>query len=156
MKHWPKVGSIGQWIPQKIGHKWLYSNWTCNKYFFNKYVTWNKNWKNFYQAASSNNYFIILVLPEFSKKNSSSIFCKYFGRCFFSFFSYLTHITYLHSNTYLPQIETHPFDHCKSSVIRQKGETQNGCFKKTKHVKFSEKQTFLPRWYAHVRVRISG
>ena len=25
------------------------------------------------------------------------------------------------------------------SVIRQKGESQNGCFKKTKHVKFSEK-----------------
>ena len=27
----------------------------------------------------------------------------------------------------------------KSSVIRQKGESQNGCFKKTKHVKISEK-----------------
>ena len=26
-----------------------------------------------------------------------------------------------------------------SSVIRQKGESQNGCFKKTKHVKFFEK-----------------
>ena len=26
-----------------------------------------------------------------------------------------------------------------SSVIRQKGKSQNGCFKKTKHVKFSEK-----------------
>ena len=26
-----------------------------------------------------------------------------------------------------------------SSVIRQKGESQNGCFKKTKQVKFSEK-----------------
>ena len=25
------------------------------------------------------------------------------------------------------------------SVIRQKGESQNGCFKKTKHAKFSEK-----------------
>ena len=30
-----------------------------------------------------------------------------------------------------------------SSVIRQKGESQNGCFKKAKHAKFSEKQTFL-------------
>ena len=30
-----------------------------------------------------------------------------------------------------------------SSVIRQKGESQNGCFKKTKYVKFSEKRTFL-------------
>ena len=31
----------------------------------------------------------------------------------------------------------------KTSVIRQKGESQNGCFKKTKHAKFSEKRTFL-------------
>ena len=38
------------------------------------------------------------------------------------------------------------------SVIRQKGESQNGCFKKTKHAKFSEKRTFLTPWYAHVRV----
>ena len=30
-----------------------------------------------------------------------------------------------------------------SSVIRQKGESQNGCFKKTKHAKFSEKRAFL-------------
>ena len=30
-----------------------------------------------------------------------------------------------------------------SSVIRQKGESQNGCFKKAKHPKISEKQTFL-------------
>ena len=28
-------------------------------------------------------------------------------------------------------------------VIKQKEESQNGCFKKTKHAKFSEKQTFL-------------
>ena len=28
-----------------------------------------------------------------------------------------------------------------SSVIRQKGESQNGCLKKTKHAKFSEKMT---------------
>ena len=31
-----------------------------------------------------------------------------------------------------------------SSVIRQKGESQNRCFKKTKRAKFSEKRTFLP------------
>ena len=31
-----------------------------------------------------------------------------------------------------------------SSVISQKGESQNGCFKKTKNGKFSEKQTFTP------------
>ena len=30
-----------------------------------------------------------------------------------------------------------------SSVIRQKGESQNGGNKKTKHAKFSEKRTFL-------------
>ena len=32
------------------------------------------------------------------------------------------------------------------SVIRQNGESQNGCFKKTKHAKFSGKQTFLSPW----------
>ena len=34
---------------------------------------------------------------------------------------------------------------CKhnASVIRQKGESQNGCFKNKKHAKFSEKRTFL-------------
>ena len=30
----------------------------------------------------------------------------------------------------------------KASVIKQNGESQNGCFKKTKHAKFSGKQTF--------------
>ena len=30
-----------------------------------------------------------------------------------------------------------------SSVIRQKRESQNGCFKKAKHAEISEKQTFL-------------
>ena len=30
-----------------------------------------------------------------------------------------------------------------SSVIRQKGESQNGCFKKAKHAKIFEKQTFF-------------
>ena len=29
------------------------------------------------------------------------------------------------------------------SVIRQKDESQNGCFKKTKYAKFSEKQDFF-------------
>ena len=31
------------------------------------------------------------------------------------------------------------------------GESQNGCFKKRKHAKFSEKWTFFTPWYAHVR-----
>ena len=30
-----------------------------------------------------------------------------------------------------------------SLVLKQKGESQNGFFKKTKHAKSSEKQTFL-------------
>ena len=30
----------------------------------------------------------------------------------------------------------------KASVIKQNGESQNGFFKKTKHAKFSGKQTF--------------
>ena len=41
-----------------------------------------------------------------------------------------------------------------SSAIRQKGESQNWCYKKTKHANFSEKQTFLSAWYAYVCVRI--
>ena len=36
----------------------------------------------------------------------------------------------------------------KSSVISQKGKSQNWCFIKTKHVKLSKKQTFLTPWYA--------
>ena len=31
----------------------------------------------------------------------------------------------------------------KSSAIRQKGESQNGCYKKTNRAKFFEKRTFL-------------
>ena len=40
------------------------------------------------------------------------------------------------------------------SVISQKGESQNGCFKKTKHAKFSEKRTFLTLWYLHAARQI--
>ena len=45
-----------------------------------------------------------------------------------------------------------------SSVIRQKGESQNECFKKAKHAKISEKQTLLTplirtRTCAHQEVR---
>ena len=38
-----------------------------------------------------------------------------------------------------------------TSVIRQKGESQNGYFKKTKHAKFCEKRTFLMCAYQEVR-----
>ena len=43
-----------------------------------------------------------------------------------------------------------------SSVITQKREYQNGCYKKTKHAKISEKLTIITPWYAHAHVRISG
>ena len=35
-----------------------------------------------------------------------------------------------------------------SSVIRQKGKSQNGDNKKTKQAKYPEKRTFLTAWYA--------
>ena len=40
--------------------------------------------------------------------------------------------------------------------LQQKGESQNGCYKKAKHAKFSEKQTFLTPWYVNIRVHIRG
>ena len=40
-----------------------------------------------------------------------------------------------------------------SSVIRQMGESHDGCYKETKHAKFSKKQTFLTPWYARVLIR---
>ena len=43
-----------------------------------------------------------------------------------------------------------------SSVIRQKGKSKNGCFKKTKHAEFPPKWTFLTPWYAHVLLCIRG
>ena len=43
-----------------------------------------------------------------------------------------------------------------SLVIRQKGESQNGCFKKTKQAKFSENRIFLTPWHAHIRMPITG
>ena len=42
-----------------------------------------------------------------------------------------------------------------SSIIRQKCESQNGCFKKTKRAKYFEKPTFLTPWCAHVRALFS-
>ena len=40
--------------------------------------------------------------------------------------------------------------HISTSVIRQKGESQNGGNKKAKHAKFSDKRTFLTPWYVCV------
>ena len=36
-------------------------------------------------------------------------------------------------------------------VIRQKGKSQDACFRKTKHAKFPKKRTFLTPWYTQVR-----
>ena len=43
-----------------------------------------------------------------------------------------------------------------SSVIRQNGESQDRCYKKTKEPQFSQKRTFLTLWCARARVRIRG
>ena len=76
-------------------------------------------------------------------------------------------ISFLISNNLLVEIDPNPEALCtnikslssawnnwkdKQSVIRQKDESQYGCFKKTKQAKFSEKQTFLTPWYAHACV----
>ena len=47
------------------------------------------------------------------------------------------------------EIPLRPFD--VSSVIRQKVESQNGCFKKTKHAKFSKKTIIS---YALIRTHV--
>ena len=39
-----------------------------------------------------------------------------------------------------------------ASIISQKGESQNGCFKKTKPAKFFEKWTFLTPWWFEIRL----
>ena len=40
-----------------------------------------------------------------------------------------------------------------SLVIRQMGESHDGCYKETNHAKFSKKQTSLTPWYACVLIR---
>ena len=42
------------------------------------------------------------------------------------------------------------FHNLTSSVIRQKSESQNGCFKKTKHSKFSKKWTYYHHHHHHL------
>ena len=59
-----------------------------------------------------------------------------------------------HINIYcVKYARTRAFSWLVSLVIRKKGESQNGCFKKTMHAKLSEKRTFLTPWYAHVLFR---
>ena len=44
----------------------------------------------------------------------------------------------------------------RSSVISQKGEFQNGCYKKKEQVQLSEKQILFPTPYKHMYLFISG
>ena len=43
-----------------------------------------------------------------------------------------------------------------SSVISQKDDSRNGCYKKTKHTKFPEKRTLLTHCYADLLMRVMG
>ena len=67
-------------------------------------------------------------------------------------------ITWMSDSEYSKSnIEICKLERCLQLVgNRQKGESQNGCFKKTRHTKFSEKRTFLTRWYTHTYICISG
>ena len=63
-------------------------------------------------------------------------------------------LSFIHSFFDVPILSKTLWKGLISTVTRQKGESQNGCFKKTKHSNFSQKRTFLPPWYAHVRSEI--
>ena len=60
---------------------------------------------------------------------------------------FLISITNLNTRVFMQEITIFKGDYPNLkvilSVIRQKGESQNGCFNKAKHAKISEKQTFL-------------
>ena len=47
-------------------------------------------------------------------------------------------------------------NHRQAVGYKQKGESQNKCFNKSKHVKYSEKWTFLSPWYAYQGVKNFG
>ena len=49
--------------------------------------------------------------------------------------------------------ETADFLSAKIVGIKSKGRISKGCFKKTKHAKFSDKQIFLSFWYLRERIR---
>ena len=53
-------------------------------------------------------------------------------------------------NVTCPYFRRQKINESNSLVVRQKGEPENGCYKKAKHVKISEKRTFLTPWYADV------
>ena len=120
--------------------------------------------KNF-QFPNNLKFYFQDVLIERSSGRSISLFLLYFYICDLTFRlklmkQFLVHQNY-NTKTLAKQTpwNVSPFMWSrimKSSVIKQKGESQNGCFKKTKLAKFSEERTFLTPWYAHVRLRIRG
>ena len=57
--------------------------------------------------------------------------------------NFYTHFGKFHSNLRGTDIYFLIWCSATSPVIMQKGESQNGRYKKTKHAKFSEKRTFL-------------
>ena len=92
----------------------------------------------------------------FCKKNISFDVSFYFLSCVIVHVNILLVISYL--SDVLAKVwhwaktnyQAHWYSQIQLPVIRQKGQSQNGCFKKTKHVKFSEKRTFLTPWYTHI------
>ena len=90
--------------------------------FANNKKSWDKYFttKNLEHSGISN----FVTRPHNNKNNLRSIFfTPFWNTCFYS--------------------QPIPRQCSISSVIRQKGESQNGCFKKIKYAKFSEKRTIL-------------
>ena len=69
---------------------------------------------------------------------------------------WISSLIFLHAVTY--HIYNNISSVCNNilSVIRQKGESQNGCFKKTKLAKFSEKRTLHPDMHMYVFVSLKN
>ena len=64
------------------------------------------------------------------------------------------HFTAMIKQKYPSEVEIPAFTECV--VQKYVDNKAKRCFQKTKHVKFSEKWTFLAPWYANVSLRISG
>ena len=60
-----------------------------------------------------------------------------------------------HSLLYIKTCHALICAHMIKSVIRQKGESQNGGNKKSKHAKFSEKTNFSYPLHTHIETNIS-
>ena len=92
-------------------------------------------------------YFHFSLFPSFFKKNSCSSFSILSLTSTRLEIIILILVDILIKGAYEGRCHTVIMEHFTKrvnvSVIRQKGESQNGCFKETKHAKFSEKRTFL-------------